>query len=148
MSYMMTTPHRPASPAARAQHPLSSLTHSFHVDAPHTDPTDNETGKQLPDKARQATTQPLPRLFATLKRTPQRPRTCRPSPLRLPDAMDPCTSAAVEEAARDEELRGECAEAFEHYKKGNLTRATDSSSRGTPHTRCCTTRSCGCRTCC
>ena len=38
--------------------------------------------------------------------------------------MDPPTSAATAQAARDEELRGECAKAFAHYKKGNLTRAT------------------------
>jgi len=39
--------------------------------------------------------------------------------------MDPPTSASAVPAARDEELRGECAKAFEHYKKGNLTRGTD-----------------------
>ena len=39
--------------------------------------------------------------------------------------MDPATSAAAAQVARDEELRGECAKAFEYYKKGNLTRATE-----------------------
>ena len=39
--------------------------------------------------------------------------------------MDPPASAAAARVARDEELRGECAKAFAHYKKGNLTRATD-----------------------
>jgi len=39
--------------------------------------------------------------------------------------MDPSTSAAAGPAARDEELRGECAKAFEHYKKGNLKQATE-----------------------
>ena len=38
--------------------------------------------------------------------------------------MDPSTSAAAGPAARDEELRGECAKAFALYKKGNLTRGT------------------------
>jgi len=39
--------------------------------------------------------------------------------------MDPPTSAAAAQAARDETLRGECAKAFEHYKKGNLKRGTE-----------------------
>jgi hypothetical protein len=39
--------------------------------------------------------------------------------------MDPPTGAAAAQAARDEELRGECANAFEHYKKGNLTLGTN-----------------------
>jgi len=41
--------------------------------------------------------------------------------------MDPCTSAAAEQtpAARDEELRGECAKAFAHYKKGDVMRGTE-----------------------
>jgi len=38
--------------------------------------------------------------------------------------MDPSTGVSAVQAARDEELRGECAKAFEHYKKGNLTRGT------------------------
>jgi hypothetical protein len=41
------------------------------------------------------------------------------------DAMDPYTSTAVAQLARDKELRGECAKAFEHYKRGNLTRGTE-----------------------
>ena len=48
-----------------------------------------------------------------------------PLPPRVPDTMDPPTSAAVAQASRDEELRGECAKAFEHYKRGNLTRGTE-----------------------
>ena len=32
---------------------------------------------------------------------------------------------AAARAARDEELRGECAKAFEHYKSGYLTRASE-----------------------
>jgi len=43
----------------------------------------------------------------------------------LPDAMDPPTSADAAQAALDEELRGDCAKAFAHYKRGNLTRATE-----------------------
>ena len=39
--------------------------------------------------------------------------------------MDPSTNTAAEQGARDEELRGKCAKAFAHYKKGNLTRGTD-----------------------
>jgi len=39
--------------------------------------------------------------------------------------MDPSTSATADQTARDEELRGECAKAFELYKKGNLTRGTE-----------------------
>jgi hypothetical protein len=39
--------------------------------------------------------------------------------------MDLSTSTAAEQAARDEELRGECAKAFEHYNEGNLTPATE-----------------------
>jgi len=39
--------------------------------------------------------------------------------------MDPYTSTAVAQLARDKELRGECAKAFEHYKRGNLTRGTE-----------------------
>ena len=39
--------------------------------------------------------------------------------------MDPSSSAAAGLAACDEELRGERAKAFEHYKKGNLPRATE-----------------------
>jgi hypothetical protein len=38
--------------------------------------------------------------------------------------MSLSTSAAPEQAARDEELRGECAKAFAHYKQGNRTRGT------------------------
>jgi hypothetical protein len=37
--------------------------------------------------------------------------------------MDPFTSAGAAQAAREEELRGECAKAFALYKKGNLTQA-------------------------
>jgi outer membrane protein assembly factor BamD (BamD/ComL family) len=39
--------------------------------------------------------------------------------------MDPSTSTAAGQAARDEELRGECVKAFAHYKKGNLTQAVE-----------------------
>ena len=67
---------------------------------------------------------PPPDLFATLKR--RRSAQARAAlPPRVPDTMDPSTSAAAELTARDEEVRGECAKAFEHYKKGNLTRGTD-----------------------
>ena len=52
------------------------------------------------------------------------PRTTAPAPPPVPDVMDPSTSAAAAQAARDEELREECAKAFEHYKKGNQTRGT------------------------
>jgi hypothetical protein len=38
--------------------------------------------------------------------------------------MDTSTSAAAAQAAREEELRGECANAFTHYKSGNLTLGT------------------------
>ena len=39
--------------------------------------------------------------------------------------MDPSTSAAARQAARDEEVRGECAKAFEHCNTGDLTRGSD-----------------------
>ena len=39
--------------------------------------------------------------------------------------MAPSASAVAGQAARVEELRGECAKAFVHYKKGNLTQATN-----------------------
>jgi len=39
--------------------------------------------------------------------------------------MDPSTRAAEAQAARDEELRRECAKAFDLYKKGNVTRGSD-----------------------
>jgi tetratricopeptide (TPR) repeat protein len=58
-----------------------------------------------------------------LRRMPPRPRT-RHRPRRVPDAVDPSTSAAAEQAARDEELRGECARAFACSKKGNHKQAT------------------------
>ena len=40
--------------------------------------------------------------------------------------MEPSTSSAAGQAKREEELRGECAKAFAHYKKGpNLQQATE-----------------------
>jgi len=69
---------------------------------------------------------PLPHLFTTLKRAPPCPRRhAGTHPTRVSEAMDPSTCAAAELTARDEELRGECAKAFAHYKKGSLTRATE-----------------------
>jgi len=56
-------------------------------------------------------------------RTP--PRTPTHPPDRVPHVMDPSTSAAAAQAAGDEELRGECAKAFAHYKNGNLKVGTD-----------------------
>ena len=43
----------------------------------------------------------------------------------MPDAMDPSTSAAALQAARDKELRGECAKAFALYEQGNLECGTE-----------------------
>ena len=55
------------------------------------------------------------------------PTTHAPPAFRVPDVMnlaDPSVNTATGQAARDEELRGECAKAFEYYKQGNLRQGT------------------------
>ena len=52
------------------------------------------------------------------------PRMTRRRASRGLTAMDSSTGVTAAQAARDEELRGACAKAFAHYKKGNLTRGT------------------------